>query len=46
MDDLAVLVAENLKFDMVGVCNEFFEVDATVAEGFFGFDAGGMETLD
>ena len=40
--DFAFAVAEDLDFDVVGVFDEFFDVDVGVAEALFGFAAGGV----
>ena len=40
MDDVAMLVAENLDFNMARALDEFFEHDAAVAKGGFGFTHG------
>ena len=39
-------VAEDLEFDVVRVLDEFLDVNAGIAEGFFGLGAGGVITFD
>jgi hypothetical protein len=46
MDDVALVVREDLKFDVVRVFDEFFDVDTGVAEGFLSFGTGGMIAFD
>ena len=46
MDDVAVLVAEDLKLDMVGVNDQLLDVDIGIAEGLVGFHSGAVESLD
>src|SRR6266568_3173495 len=46
MDDVAAGVGQDLEFDVVRVLDELFNVNAGVAEGFFGFRARRMVTLD
>ena len=39
-------VGHDLKFDVVRVFDEFFDIDRAVAKSFFGFHAGSVKTLD
>ncbi len=45
MDDAALMVAENLDFDVVRVFDEFLDVNAGIAEGFFRLGAGGVKAF-
>ena len=45
VDDLAVLVAEDLKLDVVGVDDQFLDVDIGIAEGLLSLHAGAVEAL-
>jgi hypothetical protein len=42
MDELSVLVAENLEFDVTRVFEEFFRVNVGRAESLLGFAARGL----
>src|ERR1051326_3251640 len=42
MDDMTFAVAQDLKLDMVGILNEFFNIDPGVAEGLLGFTSSCM----
>ena len=44
--DAAVLVAEDLKLNVVGINDELLDVNGTVAKGFFGLHAGGVVALN
>ena len=46
MDDVPVGVGDDLKLDVVRVDDEFLDVNVGVSEGFIGFHASGVETLD
>src|SRR5207249_3441881 len=46
MDDIAAIVGEDLKLDVVGFFDEFLDVNAGVAERFFRFVAGGVVAFD
>ena len=37
MDDVAFVVAEDLEFDMMGILDEFLDVNAGIAESLVGF---------
>ena len=41
--DVSVVVREDLNFDVAGSFDVFFEIDAGVFEGLFGFSTGGSE---
>ena len=41
MDDVAVIVGQNLHFDVPRLLDVFFEVDAAVLKGFLSFLLGG-----
>ena len=43
MDHVAVLIAENLKFDVARMLDQLFHVDVGAAEGLLGFGARGLE---
>lgn len=45
VEDFAFAVAEDLDFDVVGVFDEFFDVDVGVAKALLGFAAGGVIAL-
>ena len=45
VEDFAFAVADDLDFDVVGIFNEFFDVDVGVAKALFGFAAGGVITF-
>ena len=40
MDSIALLVAKNLEFDMMGVLDQLLEIDAAVAKGVLRFTSG------
>ena len=46
VDDAAVVIAEDLKLDVVGIDDKFLDVDGAVAESLFGFHAGGVVALE
>jgi hypothetical protein len=46
VDDVALVVAENLNFDVVRVLDEFLDVNAGIAEGLFRLGAGGVIAFD
>ena len=46
VDDAALVVAQNLEFDVVRVFDVFLDVNAGVAEGLFGLGAGGVIAFD
>src|SRR5581483_4222442 len=46
VNNLPLVVAENLKFDVVGVFDVFLDINPGIAEGFLGFVAGGVVALD
>ncbi len=46
VDHVAVLIAEDLDFDVAGVFDELLNIDAAVAEGSLGFGGGGFEAVD
>ena len=45
VDDVALVVAENLKFDVMRVLDEFLDVNAGIAEGLFRLGARGVIAL-
>jgi len=46
MNQVAPAVAQDLKLDVVGVFDEFLDVNARIAKGLFRLAAGGMVALD
>jgi len=46
VNDAALVVTQNLDFDMVGVFDVLLDVNPGVAEGLFGLGAGGMIAFD
>jgi len=46
VDDLALVVAENLDFDVVRVLDEFLDVNAGIAKALFRLAAGGVVAFD
>ena len=46
MNDAAVLVAEDLELNVVGIDDELLDVNGTVTKSFFGLHAGGVVTLN
>ena len=46
VDDIAVHIGHDLELDVVGIFDEFFEINGGVSERFVGFVSGGMVTGD
>ena len=46
MDDFSFVIAEDLNLNVVRILDKFFNIDAGIAERFFGFGTGGMKTFD
>ncbi len=46
VNDVALVIAENLKLDVMWVLNVFLDVNPGIAEGFLGLGAGGAVAFD
>ena len=46
MNDMTFVVAENLKFNMMGILNEFLDVNIRIAESLLGLRSCRMVTFD
>src|SRR3954463_5026313 len=45
MDDMALLVTQDLKFYVMGIFDEFLNVDSRIPKSFFGLRSGSMVTF-